>query len=79
MEWDASEYVYVQLADALAERIASGEFAVGYLPSEAELAQEYEVARMTARRALAELRARGLVRTLHGKGSVVLKRRSDGV
>ncbi|MFC6707990.1 GntR family transcriptional regulator [Flexivirga alba] len=40
------------------------------LPSERELAQQWAVARMTIRRALAELVNAGLVRTVHGSGSV---------
>ena len=72
-EWSASEFVYVQLADDLAARVTRGEFAVGSrLPSEAELADAYGVARMTVRRALDVLRERGILRTLHGRGSVVV-------
>lgn len=72
-EWDAAEFVYVQLADDLAARIGQGEFPTGTrLSSEAELAEHYGVAKMTVRRALEVLRERGLVRTLHGRGSVVV-------
>jgi GntR family transcriptional regulator len=72
-DWAAAEYVYVQLADDLTAKIAAGDFPVGSrLPGEAELAETYEVARMTVRRALDVLRERGLVRTLHGRGSVVV-------
>lgn len=72
-EWDAAEYVYVQLANDLAGRIKRGEFPVSArLPSEAELAQHYGTAKMTVRRALELLRERGLIRTLHGRGSVVV-------
>jgi DNA-binding GntR family transcriptional regulator len=72
-DWDAAEYVYVQLADDLAERIRRGEYPVGArLPSEAELAEIYGVAKMTVRRALDVLRQQGTIRTLHGRGSVVL-------
>jgi GntR family transcriptional regulator len=72
-EWDAAEFVYVQLADKLAARIAAGEFPLGSrLPSEAALAEHYGVAKMTVRRAMEILRERGMVRTLHGRGSVVV-------
>lgn len=72
-DWDAAEYVYVQLADDLAKRIERREFPVGArLPSEAELARDYGTAKMTVRRALEILRERGLIRTLHGRGSVVI-------
>jgi DNA-binding GntR family transcriptional regulator len=72
-EWDAAEFVYVQLADDLADRIGRGEFPTGSrLPSEADLAESYGVAKMTVRRALEVLRERGMVRTLHGRGSVVI-------
>ena len=71
--WDPAEYIYIQLADILAAKIAAGDFPAGSrLPSEAELAETYEVAKMTVRRALEVLRERGLVRTLHGRGSVVV-------
>ena len=74
-DWDAAEYVYVQLADDLAAKIAAGDFPVGSrLPSEVELSGTYGVAKMTVRRALEVLRERGLVRTLHGRGSVVVER-----
>jgi DNA-binding GntR family transcriptional regulator len=39
------------------------------LPSEPELASQYGVARETARRAIALLRERGHVVTVHGRGS----------
>ncbi len=35
------------------------------------MAREYGIAKMTARRAVRELRERGLVRTVIGKGSYV--------
>jgi len=41
------------------------------LPSEAELAVQYGVARVTVRRAMAQLRDRGKVVTVHGRGSYV--------
>jgi GntR family transcriptional regulator len=44
------------------------------LPSEAELAEQYGVARVTVRRAIALLRDRGKVVTVHGRGSYVTPR-----
>lgn len=41
------------------------------LPSEQELAEQYGVARMTVRRAIAILRDRGKVVTIHGRGTFV--------
>ncbi|MGJ3559933.1 GntR family transcriptional regulator [Streptomyces sp. INA 01156] len=44
--------LYVQLADAIAKKIESGELAPDRpIPSENHLADEYGVARLTARRA----------------------------
>ena len=78
-DWDAAEFVYVQLADDLADRISRGEFPTGSrLPSETDLAASYGVAKMTVRRALEVLRERGLVRTLHGRGSIVLRPSESG-
>jgi DNA-binding GntR family transcriptional regulator len=64
--------VYVLVADHIAARIAAGELAPGArLPAERDLAAEYDVALGTARRAVEELRGRGLVVTLPAKGTFV--------
>lgn len=65
-------YVYVQVADDIAGQIASGRLAPGaMLPAERDLARQYGVAYLTARRAIRELRERGLVVTLPAKGNYV--------
>lgn len=56
--------------------IRSGDIADGSpLPSIRELAADYDVAEGTVKRALAELRERGLIITRHGIGSTA---RADG-
>ena len=62
-----------QLTDILRERITRGEL-TGNLPSEKTLSQEYGVAVNTVRKALAQLRAEGLIRTDRGWGSYVVER-----
>lgn len=65
-------YVYMQMADHIADRIAKGDLRPGArLPGERDLAAEYGVANLTARRAVRELRERGLVVTLPAKGTFV--------
>ena len=65
--------LYVQLADIITKKIKSGELAPDRpIPSENHLAEEYGVARLTARRAAQELRERGLIVTVRGKGSFVV-------
>ncbi len=69
---DSATPVYVQLADILRERIASGQLAPDTpLPSENSLLQEFGVARGTARKAIRILRDEGIVVTVRGKGSYV--------
>ncbi|WP_245740746.1 GntR family transcriptional regulator [Nonomuraea maritima] len=64
--------LYDQLADALRKRIDDGELGPGALvPSESELMAQYGVARITARRAIKELREAGLIYTVRGEGSFV--------
>lgn len=66
--------LYTQLADIIAGKITSGELAPDRpIPSENHLADEYGVARLTARRAAQELRERGLIVTVRGKGSFVVE------
>ncbi|GGY90726.1 GntR family transcriptional regulator [Streptomyces poonensis] len=66
------QLVYVALADHVAARIAAGELSPGArLPAERDLAVEYGVAYLTVRRAAQVLRDRGLIVTVHGKGTFV--------
>lgn len=65
--------VYVLLADELAKRIEDGTYpAEGRLPAELDLVAEFGASRESVRRAVAELRKRGLIETVKGKGSFVL-------
>jgi GntR family transcriptional regulator len=66
------ELAYVQVADHVAGRIERGELRSGdRLPPERELATDYGVSYDTIRRAAEVLRERGLIRTVHGKGTFV--------
>ncbi|WP_189125260.1 winged helix-turn-helix domain-containing protein, partial [Nonomuraea cavernae] len=70
------EYVYVAAADFIEARIRAGKIPPGAaLPAERALAAELHVALGTARRTVEELRDRGLVRTLPGKGTFVVEDR----
>lgn len=65
-------YAWQRVADAVAERIASGDLRQGdRVPSVHELADTYGVSRGTARHALADLKARGLTVALTGLGTFV--------
>lgn len=65
--------VYLQLAAILREMIESGEIAPrNPVPSISTLSQQYAVAKGTAEKALAVLRAEGLVRTVPGRGVYVI-------
>jgi DNA-binding GntR family transcriptional regulator len=65
--------VYMLIADDIAAQIERGELTPGQrLPGEADLARHYGAARMTIRRATRELRERGLIKVLSGKGTFVL-------
>lgn len=65
-------YAYVQVADDVERRIAAGEISEK-LPSERSLAEEYGVAYATVRHAMEELRQRGTIITIHGRGTFVKK------
>ncbi len=63
---------YVQIANYLRDRIAEGELRPGdEVPSERQIAEEFDVARPTATRALATLRSWGLVESRPGSGTFV--------
>ncbi|SDN17439.1 regulatory protein, gntR family [Streptomyces wuyuanensis] len=66
--------MYVQVADRIAGQIASGRIPAGaMLPGERALMAEYGIALHTARRAVRELRDRGLVITVPAKGTFVVE------
>lgn len=66
------ELAYLRVADDIAARIGSGELtAKTRLRAERELADHYGVAYGTIRRAMKELRARGLVTSVQGRGTFV--------
>ncbi|WFB09205.1 winged helix-turn-helix domain-containing protein [Streptomyces sp. LX-29] len=66
-------YEWQRVADDLERRIRAGEIPPGgRLENERELADVYSVSAGTVRRAVRELRERGLVVTLPAKGSYVV-------
>jgi GntR family transcriptional regulator len=68
-------YLYAAMASHIEARIVAGELRPGArLPGERDLAAEYRVAIGTARRAVEELRDRGLVMTLPAKGTYITDR-----
>ena len=77
MEYDPLAPVprYRQIAGILRERIESGDLEPDQpIPSEAQIQQEFGVARETARKAVALLRDEGWVVTVPGLGTYVRKR-----
>ncbi len=69
---DSATPVTVQVAADIEADIDAGRIAPDTrLPSEAEFAAQYGVARVTVRRALEQLRERGKVVTVHGRGTYV--------
>lgn len=76
-DWDPDaephEFKYVRVARHMTGRIEGGEWRPGRrLPAELELAEEYRVAYHTIRRAVAILRLRRMVASVHGRGTFVL-------
>lgn len=72
VDTSAPAYVYMQVADHVAWQIRVGRLQPGArLAGERDLAQEYGVSIASIRRAVQELRERGLVRTLPAKGTFI--------
>jgi GntR family transcriptional regulator len=67
--------LYRQIAEELRRKIDSGELKPGsQLPTEDELMDLHHASRNTVRGAIRQLTTRGLVYTLHGKGTFVAER-----
>ena len=68
---------YVQIAALLRRRIERGDYPANTrIPTESDLVATFEVARTTARRAIALLREDGLVYTVPQRGTFVAERES---
>lgn len=66
--------LYRQIADQLRRLIETGELKPGMkIPTEDHLMKQFHASRNTVRGALRELTTRGLVYTLHGKGTFVFE------
>ncbi|WP_165000855.1 GntR family transcriptional regulator [Xylanivirga thermophila] len=67
--------LYSQIAEDIKLQILNGDLVPGdQLPTEFELAERYDVSRITSQRALVELEREGLIYRRQGKGSFVLSR-----
>lgn len=63
---------YILIKQYICQRIESGHWAQHHkVPSENELTQQFDVSRMTARRALQELTAEGILTRVQGSGTFV--------
>ena len=72
LQIDSSSPLYPQLMQRIIADIDTGAYPVGSrIPPEHELEQLYQVSRVTVRRALAELTAKGLLERKQGKGTFV--------
>lgn len=73
MSEDPFVYVYVRVANEVEAEIRAGRLPHGArLPNERDMGSQYGVAPGTARRAVQELRDRGLAVTLPNKGTFVV-------
>lgn len=66
--------IYIQIAQAITQSIQDGEFVYGEkLPSERELAERYNITRVTARQAIDELVKRSVAYRIQGKGTFLAR------
>jgi GntR family transcriptional regulator len=74
VQWDPKRPRWQQIADTIRARIMDGTYPPDTLISESRIQGEWGVAKMTARKAVAQLRAEGLLVTTPGMGSFVAER-----
>jgi len=68
--------LYLQVKNTIKQRITGGTYPVGKaIPSEKELQNEFNVSRITVRKALDELSYEGYISRQRGKGTTVMQRR----
>ncbi|MEV6029570.1 GntR family transcriptional regulator [Nonomuraea sp. NPDC052116] len=79
IEWRLNQPKWVQVANIIKERIASGDYQVDTpVPSEHQIVQEFGIARGTARKVLQRLQEEGVIYAVRGLGSFVSPSQEDG-
>lgn len=73
-DWDPTRPKWEQIADTIRTGITNGTYAPNTMISERFVQERWGVAKMTARKAIAALRAEGLLVTTPGMGSFVTSR-----
>lgn len=67
-----TKFLYKMLSENIENQLRTGKLKVGDLvPSETKLQSEYNMSRVTVRKAIMELEQRGLITRKHGKGTYV--------
>ncbi|MGW8569760.1 GntR family transcriptional regulator [Streptomyces niveus] len=69
--FDPTRPKWQQIAETIRQRIADGTYPPQHRLSEVKLSEEFDVARVTLRKAVADLREDGLIITTPGMGSFV--------
>jgi len=78
IDHDGPTLLWEQVAADIEADITSGRLAPhAKMPTELELAEQYGVARVTVRRAVQDLAARGLLLVVHGRGTFVAARPAE--
>jgi GntR family transcriptional regulator len=78
LDRNSSKPLYLQIYEALSDLLDSGTLKPGdQFPKELELAERYEVARITVRRAISDMVHEGRLVRLAGKGTFVAKPKID--
>jgi DNA-binding FadR family transcriptional regulator len=75
-----SERLYSKIVDQIQRRVLAGELKVGdHLPSERELADQFQVSRTAVREAVKALSEKGLVQVFPGRGTFITNATSRAV
>src|SRR5512136_427194 len=75
-----SERLYEKIVEQIKGRIVSGELKIGdHLPSERELAEQFQVSRTAVREAVKALSEKGLVQVRPGRGTFITNGTSQAV
>ncbi|WP_433224456.1 GntR family transcriptional regulator [Microtetraspora malaysiensis] len=79
MRYRPDQLIWEQVLNEVRRRIRDGEYRPGYpMPGVPRMAEEFGVAKRTAEKVVAELRAAGEIYTVRGKGTFVADPETGG-